>query len=171
MFLWFNFVSCLVKVCCVFLIICLLLYSKIICELVLCFVCDNKFVVINFGFVCLFVIINILEGFVGILIVMFGMVCVISCFVMVIKLFFGLKILFILGIDFVLYVIVVIVLVLLFFIMVLILYSFVVYKMVGLMVLLVFIGVVSIIVCVLFNCVSIFCMIIDDGNGVLLFGM
>lgn len=79
----------------VFLISVVLLDIKIVCEFGLCLVWESRLVVINLGFVNLLVSINIFDGLVGILIVVLLVCWFICCLVLVIKLLFGLKILFI----------------------------------------------------------------------------
>lgn len=121
-----NFVNWCLMVLVMWCVILVLGVSKIICEFGLCLVWESKLEVMKFGVVLLLVIISIFDGFVGILIVVLFRCWFIWCFVLVIKVLFGLKILFIFGIDFVLNVSVVMVCVLLMLNMFCILYSCVV---------------------------------------------
>lgn len=151
----------------VFLFSCLLLVSNMVGELSLCLVCFSKFVVYNLLLILLLVMINVFVGFVKRLILM----CLNNwCFVLVIKVLFGLIIIFIGLIVLVFIVIVVIVCILLKVYILLVLVKFMVIIIVG--VGLFWNGGVVVIICfILVIFVVIMFMCVEVISGYLLLGI
>lgn len=94
-FLVIFYLGSKVNWCCILYFIFFINFLEVVISmvwlLILCFVCESKLVVINIGLVVLLVSILILEGLVGIFIVIFCKE--ICCLVVVIYWLFGLKIL------------------------------------------------------------------------------